>query len=873
MAYLYSSNADTRQVSGSALKLKWKPTHSTGTESSQAGPQLRWYEGSNYVAFEAPALSANQVWILPTADGSSGQFLKTDGSGILSWAAGGGTPALDDVSAGDAVANLTTAAGNINIDSNAATVSIDGHTGVTLASSNSGDILLDSIADVVIDAAGGNVEFKDAGTLQLTLDMDGTGGAQVIKLGVDGDDLVFQQYDGTEVLKIDDNTSVVVATDLTVGDDLSLISDSAVFNMGAGNDFTITHDGTTGATLAGTPISINSTGDLTLDSTTDIVIDAAGGNVEFKDAGTLQLTIDMDGDGDGQVIKLGVDGDSLIFQQYDGTEVLRLTDGVTTQISGDLELTTDAKALKFGDGDDVTFTHDNGTGMNIASAGDFDIDVSAGNGTFTVADTKTLTLGQSGASCLLLSPHSTAGSELASLINTAGTTDGTDAAGAILLSSVAGGIGLAWADGKDLWAEGGSMMFVANEDKASCIKLHADAGSSQTIHLLNDAGTSVTEGAAAVQLLSTAGGVGIRSAANLANAVNITVDGGTTSTMTLFNDQGTSVTEGAASIQLLTDAGGIGIKSTADLANAILLTADGGTSETIKIHADQSTVDGAAGAGAIELTSDAGGISLNAASGKDIWAEGGRIHATANEDAADCIKLHADAGTSQTITMVNDAGTAAGAINMASTAGGITMKVADEKELKIGNAGLDAYFIVAASATAGNEDIRIVNTNGTDDAAVAITSTGGGVTYTCNQNSEHTFTGGNASFSNVGMEMGQQTWSHSTDGQAGGGSTFVTGAYTQDNNDGTRVYGVDTSSNGANQAVTFTLPDATGNNGNRVFTIKDTGGNAGTNNITIAAGSVGVIDGGASIVLDSDYASVNVICLSGSVTGYDWYVF
>ena len=39
--------------------------------------------------------------------------------------------------------------------------------------------------------------------------------------------------------------------------------------------------------------------------------------------------------------------------------------------------------------------------------------------------------------------------------------------------------------------------------------------------------------------------------------------------MTLFNDTGTSVTEGAASIQLLSDAGGVGIKSTANLANSI----------------------------------------------------------------------------------------------------------------------------------------------------------------------------------------------------------------------------------------------------------------------------------------------------------------
>ena len=48
--------------------------------------ELRFYEGSNYVGFEAPALSANQIWVLPTADGSANQVIKTDGSGTLSFA-------------------------------------------------------------------------------------------------------------------------------------------------------------------------------------------------------------------------------------------------------------------------------------------------------------------------------------------------------------------------------------------------------------------------------------------------------------------------------------------------------------------------------------------------------------------------------------------------------------------------------------------------------------------------------------------------------------------------------------------------------------------------------------------------------------------
>ena len=153
----------------------------------------------------------------------------------------------------------------------------------------------------------------------------------------------------------------------------------------------------------------------------------------------------------------------------------------------------------------------------------------------------------------------------------------------------------------------GAITLTSTSTSANGIYLRANGGTGETIKIHSDLGTSVTEGAASVSMLSDAGGVELRSTANLANAINLTVDGGTTSSMTLFNDQGTSVTEGSASIQLLSDAGGIGIKSTANLANAILITADGGTSETIVLHADQGS-----GADSIKLLSDAGGITLTA---------------------------------------------------------------------------------------------------------------------------------------------------------------------------------------------------------------------------------------------------------------------
>lgn len=61
--------------------------------NAQGELRLADSDSSNYVGFKSPAtVSANKVWTLPSADGTANQVLKTDGSGVLSWAtAGGGT--------------------------------------------------------------------------------------------------------------------------------------------------------------------------------------------------------------------------------------------------------------------------------------------------------------------------------------------------------------------------------------------------------------------------------------------------------------------------------------------------------------------------------------------------------------------------------------------------------------------------------------------------------------------------------------------------------------------------------------------------------------------------------------------------------------
>lgn len=98
-----------------------------GGNSTQA-TELRFMEdsdnGTNYVALKvANALAASTTYTLPTADGTSGQVLSTNGSGTLSWStAGGGLTKFTEAESTSApngtvyVDSLTVAASSTNAD-------------------------------------------------------------------------------------------------------------------------------------------------------------------------------------------------------------------------------------------------------------------------------------------------------------------------------------------------------------------------------------------------------------------------------------------------------------------------------------------------------------------------------------------------------------------------------------------------------------------------------------------------------------------------------------------------------------------------------------------------------------------------------------
>ena len=114
----------------------------------------------------------------------------------------------------------TTVAGNLTVTGNltqTGTQTFDGGldvdnfslNGTTFALS-SGDMLIDVAGDITFDADGGDFKFSDGGTQ--ILNIANSSSDVVIKPTVDAKDIIFQQYDGTEVARIEDNATFNVSS-------------------------------------------------------------------------------------------------------------------------------------------------------------------------------------------------------------------------------------------------------------------------------------------------------------------------------------------------------------------------------------------------------------------------------------------------------------------------------------------------------------------------------------------------------------------------------------------------------------------------------------------------------------------------------------
>jgi len=200
-------------------------TTSTHFSIGGSNNELRFYEGSNYVGFEAPALSADQIWVLPAADGSSGQLLKTDGSGNLSF--------TDD---------LTLASASVN------NFSGDGSTtGFTLSSTPVTE-------NTTMAYINGVYQFKNTYSVSgttFTFDAAPANGASI---------------------------EIIVWSTVAV----NVPADSSVTSAKLSGDLTLPGH----LTLAASKEIRNASGDLTIDVVGDLILDTDGASILLKDGGT-----------------------------------------------------------------------------------------------------------------------------------------------------------------------------------------------------------------------------------------------------------------------------------------------------------------------------------------------------------------------------------------------------------------------------------------------------------------------------------------------------------------------------------------------------------------------------------------------------------
>ena len=320
--------------------------------NSNAAGEIRIFEdtddGNNYVGLKVGNVTTAYTLVFPNADGSNGQAMVTNGSGVLSFT--DVSSAADDISAGDAAVNLTTTAGDITIDAqgNDTDIILKGTDGssdttfLTIDGSAAGKATFNNeIVSGAVITSGAGLIIADAGNIGSASDTDAiaisSGGVVTMNqipvfsagINVSGGSIA-----GTLSTAAQANiTSLGTLTALTV-DDVAIngkvvtmtgsTDDTAVFTVATNGALTlettdtaaaaaniqITADGT--AELAGTTVTLDSGGDITLD--------ADGADIHFADGGTTFGT--FTNSSSNLVIDAAVQDKDIIFKGDDNASAI-----------------------------------------------------------------------------------------------------------------------------------------------------------------------------------------------------------------------------------------------------------------------------------------------------------------------------------------------------------------------------------------------------------------------------------------------------------------------------------------------------------------------------------------------------------------------
>ena len=313
--------------------------------------------------------------VFPTSDGSANQFLKTDGSGNLSFA---------DVSLGDFSFIGSTISNSSNADlsiqpNGTGDILISGIriNGTTLDSSDSTGININE--NVIIDGnlnVTGTVDFADQ-------NISNVGSLSLDSISGDADSNTSITFSGSDVITMATGGS----TAATFNADQTTTFSGAVSGTSANFDGGVTIDN---ITIDGTEIDLSS-GDLTIDVAGDLILEA-GADVNIP--ANIGLTFGDDGE------KIEGDGTDLTVNSSNDLHLTATTD-INIPANVGLTFGDDGEKIE-GDGTNLTITSSGTTTLN--STGDIILDGS-NTTSFKAAGTEYFKIVNNSGSAVLRNSH------------------------------------------------------------------------------------------------------------------------------------------------------------------------------------------------------------------------------------------------------------------------------------------------------------------------------------------------------------------------------------------------------------------------------------------------------------------------------------
>lgn len=429
-------------------------------------------------------------------------------------------------------------------------------------------------------------------------------------------------------------TGLVATTTLAVGGTVTLESGETIANTtaseivfaeGGAEDIILDMDAGSNAVGLKSSTGVDELAMGTVDDLTGvgtIVMDAAAASITTTTTGDAQdLTVGISGATNSSLIlsSTGTAGDALQISTSAGGMDITVAGAAAGE---DLDLTSNASInLTATEADAAAIKLTSSGGIDLTSSATYDIDVTATGGTVQVIAS------EAAANQFKVDAQ------------------GTVAGNAIVLETTDGGVEVN-ADG----AANGDVTVTAEDDISitAVDDLTLNGGSAGSIINLgtNTQGNVIHIG----DNDTTADSITIGSAKDTSALAGISVTIGSTGTTS------------ATTIQSGT--GDLALTSTDD----ITLTVNTAASDNITITNTPGTA-----ADSIKVTATAGGIDIDAASGKIIDIDGGTIQIDSATEGAGAIALTANQGATDTITVTNTQGTGAGAVTLTATAGGITL--------------------------------------------------------------------------------------------------------------------------------------------------------------------------------------------------------